>query len=106
MRAELGQYVMPNPCLPEVEKDSGGFAGCITRIERRDCTVELLREGKKVVEKLGESEVDGDKKETIYVTWALDGLEKGEMNVAAHDGVMLLLMMVYARIFEIVLSLP
>ena len=86
VRAELGQYVMPNPGC-EIEKDSGGFAGCITRIERTDCTIEMLTGGKKIVQKLGESEVDGDKKETIFVTWAFDGLEKGEINAAAHDDV-------------------
>jgi len=81
--AQVGLYVMPNPgCISQIEQDSGGMAGRITRIIRGDGEVEregLLKEGASDSQSCGN---DGDGRELVFVEWALDGLEKGELEAS------------------------
>ena len=89
MDAAVGQYVMPNTGSPEIEKDSGGLAGLITKIIRANGIVEEAEATKNKQKTLDTLEatvkgshaeagvLSGDDKDVVFVTWAVDGFEKG-----------------------------
>ena len=83
MPAQVGLYVMPNPgCIAQIEQDSGGMAGRITRIIRSDGVVEIEGLLKGDTSDSQACRNDGDGRELVFVEWAFDGLEKGELEQA------------------------
>lgn len=91
----MGQYVMPNPGTREIENDSGGLAGRITKIIRANGKAEDTAATKTEEKALDTMEdivkgsheeatgLSGDGKDVVFVTWDVDGLEKGELIAAA-----------------------
>jgi hypothetical protein len=85
--AEVGLYVMPNPgCAKQIAEDAGGMAGRITRIIRGDGSVESEHEMAEVTndtanrQEEGTEGSSGDGSVTLFVEWASDGLEKGDVS--------------------------
>ena len=84
--AEIGLYVMPNPgCAKQIAEDSGGMAGRITRIIRGDGSVESEHAMAEMPNDMANRQQEGtegssgDGLVTLFVEWASDGMEKGDV---------------------------
>lgn len=84
--AEVGVYVMPNPgCARQVEEDAKGMAGRITKIIREDGSVEseqTVQAATNDAQKCQNEGLEGCSRTgnvILFVEWAADGIEKGEL---------------------------
>jgi hypothetical protein len=81
--AVLGQYVVPNrSCDPQIEKDSGGLAGRISRIIRCDGSIESA--SNEAVEIGGTRQENAEEgREIVFVEWAVNSIERGGFSPSA-----------------------